>query len=149
MVKRHSVYQLCRTTVVHVHSCYMKRLNNQMNYSYKSLWSLQRGITSLLVLKVRDHRIYGGPNFNPIPAWISNHMPSKLWDGIIHLFPNFNGCTVESYEWRSNHIPHCMMDVITPPCWDDRHSCIYVKNLSVWYKTKVGNKILVTRRPSH
>ena len=30
-----------------------------------------------------------------IPAWISNYMPGKVWDGIIHPILNFNGCTVE------------------------------------------------------
>ena len=30
-----------------------------------------------------------------IPAWISNHMPSKVWDEITYPFLNFNGCTVE------------------------------------------------------
>ena len=25
-----------------------------------------------------------------IPAWISNNMPSKVWDEITYLFPNFN-----------------------------------------------------------
>ena len=48
-------------------------------------------------------------------AWISNHMPSKMWDGITYPFPNFNGCTVEVWEWVSNFIPHFIMDVITCP----------------------------------
>ena len=30
-----------------------------------------------------------------IPAWISNHMPSKAWYEITYPFLNFNGCTVE------------------------------------------------------
>ena len=30
-----------------------------------------------------------------IPAWMNNHMPSKMWDEIIYPFPNFNGHTVE------------------------------------------------------
>ena len=29
-----------------------------------------------------------------IPAWISNHMPRKVWDEITYPFLNFNGCTV-------------------------------------------------------
>ena len=27
--------------------------------------------------------------------WISNHMPSKVWDEITYPFLNFNGATVE------------------------------------------------------
>ena len=30
-----------------------------------------------------------------IPAWISNHMPVKVWDEITYPFLNFNGATVE------------------------------------------------------
>ena len=30
-----------------------------------------------------------------IPAWISNHMPSKVWDEITYPFLNFNGAAVE------------------------------------------------------
>ena len=30
-----------------------------------------------------------------IPAWISNHMPSKVWDDITYPFLNINGATVE------------------------------------------------------
>ena len=29
---------------------------------------------------------------------------------------NFNGATVEFWEWRSNFIPHIIGDVITFPC---------------------------------
>ena len=30
-----------------------------------------------------------------IPAWISNHMPSRVWHEITYPFLNFNCCTVE------------------------------------------------------
>ena len=30
-----------------------------------------------------------------IPAWISNHKPSNVWDEITYPFLNFNGATVE------------------------------------------------------
>ena len=48
-----------------------------------------------------------------IPAWISNNMPSKVCDKITYPFPNFNGCTVEVWEWIINFIPHFIMFVIT------------------------------------
>ena len=38
-------------------------------------------------------------------------MSRKVWDEITYPFPNFNGCTVEVWEWISNFIPHFMMDV--------------------------------------
>ena len=53
-----------------------------------------------------------------IPAWISNHMASKLWDEITHPFQNFNVCTVEVWECIGNFIPHLIMDIIIHPCWD-------------------------------
>ena len=48
-----------------------------------------------------------------IPAWISNNMPCKVWDEITYPFPNYNGSTVEVWEWISNFIPHFILDVIT------------------------------------
>ena len=35
-------------------------------------------------------------NFNP--AWISNHIPSKMLDEITYPFLNFNGCTIKVWE---------------------------------------------------
>ena len=36
------------------------------------------------------------------PAWISNHMPIKVWDEITYPFLNFNGCnyTPAKRSWR-------------------------------------------------
>ena len=53
-----------------------------------------------------------------IPAWISNHILSKVWDEITYPFPNFNACTVEVWEWISDFISHFIMDVITYRHWD-------------------------------
>ena len=52
------------------------------------------------------------------PAWISNYIYCIVWDEITFPFPNFNGCKVEIWEWLSNSILHCIMDVIIYPCWD-------------------------------
>ena len=52
-----------------------------------------------------------------IPAWISNYMPSKMWNEITYPFPNFNHCIIEVWEWISYFIPYFIMDVITS-CWD-------------------------------
>ena len=45
-------------------------------------------------------------NMEFIPAWISSHMPSKVWHEIMYQLPNFNGATVEVWQWISNIIPH-------------------------------------------
>ena len=47
-----------------------------------------------------------------------NYMPSKVWDEISYPFPNFNGTTMEVWEWIINFISHFTMDVITYPCWE-------------------------------
>ena len=41
-----------------------------------------------------------------------------MWDDINYPYPNFNGCTIEVWEWISNFIPHYTRCVITCPCWD-------------------------------
>ena len=41
-----------------------------------------------------------------IPAWISNHMSSKMWDEITYPFQNFKGYTVEVWEENGEVIPH-------------------------------------------
>ena len=51
-------------------------------------------------------------------TWISNHMPSKVWDEITYPFPNFNGCTIKVGEWISNFISNFIMDVVTYLSWD-------------------------------
>ena len=43
-------------------------------------------------------------SFNP--SMDNNHMPNKVWDGIILSFPNFNSYTVEVWEWIGDFIPH-------------------------------------------
>ena len=47
-------------------------------------------------------------NFNPS----KDHIPSKVWDEITYPFPNFNGRTVEGWEWISNFTAHYTLDVI-------------------------------------
>ena len=48
---------------------------------------------------MQTHNTTSGPFYlhglTLIPAWISNHMPSKVWDEITYPFLNFNGATVE------------------------------------------------------
>ena len=53
-----------------------------------------------------------------IPAWISNHMPSKVYEEITYPFPNFNSVTIEVWQWIDNFITLYIMNEITYPCWD-------------------------------
>ena len=43
---------------------------------------------------------------------ISNYIHWNMWDEITYPFPNFNGVTVEVWEWISNVIPHFTRHVI-------------------------------------
>ena len=45
-----------------------------------------------------------------MPEWISNAIHYEVWDEIIYPFPNFNGATIEVWEWMNNLIPHIVMD---------------------------------------
>ena len=68
--------------------------------------------SELLILFFYNHMVSGsqsvsgwnpGPRFTnmiltKIPAWISNHMPNKVRDGITNLFRNFNSTTVKVWE---------------------------------------------------
>ena len=49
------------------------------------------------------------------PAWISIYIHDKLWDGITYPFPNFNGATIEVWEWLSNFVPHFTWHFIAYP----------------------------------
>ena len=89
--------------------------------------SLAQAITQARALRQRANSSpfywYG---LTLIPAWISKHMPRKVWNEITYPFPNFNGGSVEVWEWISNFIPHIIMDVITYPCWDLSQSMLVI-----------------------
>ena len=57
---------------------------------------------------------------------VAEYWPNKSWDEITYPFPNFNGCTVDVWEWIRNFVPHHIMDVISYP-W----CAIYVTSSSM------------------
>ena len=44
-------------------------------------------------------------NFNPS---MDKQLHYKVWDDTMYAFPNFNGCTVEIWEWIINFISRCI-----------------------------------------
>ena len=54
-------------------------------------------------------------NFNL--AWI-NYIQYNIWDNITYQLQNFNGATVEVWEWISNFTQHFNKYVITNPGLD-------------------------------
>ena len=54
---------------------------------------------------------YLGPSYKHAqfkfdPSTGNNYIHHKVWDEITSPFPNFNGCSMEVWEWISNFIPH-------------------------------------------
>ena len=50
-----------------------------------------------------------------IPAWVSNYIHYKVWNEITYPFTNFNGATVEVWEWINDFILYFPGHVITDP----------------------------------
>ena len=80
-----------------------------------------------------------------IPDWISKHMFDKVRVEIIYPFPNFNGCTVEVWEWISNFIPKVIMGLITYPCW--YYNSIQVSKRGLWSIYKSTDIMLAGTKP--
>ena len=53
-----------------------------------------------------------------IPTWISKYILYKTCIEMIYQFPDFDGATVEVWEWISNLIPCFTVYIITHPCGD-------------------------------
>ena len=52
------------------------------------------------------------------PPWISNCIHYEVLDEITYPFLNFNGASVEVWEWINDFISHFTEHVIIFPCWD-------------------------------
>ena len=75
----------------------MGKLSLQMRLVFVIL-STDTGISCPSKGPLYEHRL------TLISAWISNYFHYNVWDEITYLFPNFNGCTVEVWEWINNSI---------------------------------------------
>ena len=53
------------------------------------------------------------------PGMKSNYTHYKVWDEINYQSSNFNGATVEVWEWISNFISQFTKRMITYACWDE------------------------------
>ena len=112
------------TCVTHVPWCMPGSLTSSL------LWSRRQGKRSRHSRRMRNPQFYvsgkrlmamtltfwsqslrtSGPVLDGlVPGWISNHIPSKVWDKITYLL------TVEVWECIGNFIPLLIVDVITYP----------------------------------
>ena len=53
-----------------------------------------------------------------ILAWLRNYTNNKVLNKITYPFPNFNGATVDVWEWICTFIKYSTGHVITYPWWD-------------------------------
>ena len=54
---------------------------------------------------------------NLIPK-ISNYAHYEVWDEITYPFLNYNGCTIDVWEWINKFVQHSILDVIIHSCWN-------------------------------
>ena len=99
----------------------------------------QRTIWTLL--HIGWHRVLSFWEGRPINneeanGWISNHMPSKVWDKIMYPFRNFNRGAVKVWEWISYFIPRFIMDAIISSCLDlcSFNGCHVMCILVLWFR---------------
>ena len=102
--------------------CYLTFVWGSTGHARVSFHSVSLPATQFKIVVVDESPGMYGPfykhEFNHNPARRSNHMPSKVWDGITYPLPNFDGRWSLKCEWKSIFIPNFIMDVITYPCWD-------------------------------
>ena len=80
----------------------MKRVNAWIGELF-----LSANIHFICILVSRDPFYQNGLFL--IPAWISNHMPSKMWDEVTFPIPNFDGCIIEVLELINDFVPYFRM----------------------------------------
>ena len=106
-------------SLAEVHVVYMPHIINDdisttpLHLIYYA-WSKQKHKVSHCVL-IDSVRHSSGPFYS---IWVSNYIHYKMWDEITYIFPNYNGLTVEVWEWIRDFIPHFIMELINYPCWD-------------------------------
>ena len=81
---------------------------NKYASGYSAVWLImgtQRTPNCFIHLdghSVQDLRTMILTHGNIISVWISNHMLHEVWNDITYPFPNFNGCTVEIWQFISD-----------------------------------------------
>ena len=120
-----SVWICCTTPTMyqsHIPNCSIILQQKYAHFCYKLHCGIFVGWIMVFVKRANIHiatsctewyNMWNNIALTLIPAWMSNHMSSKMWVEITYLLPNFNGASVEVWEWISNFIPHLTMDLIT------------------------------------
>ena len=117
--QQHPCYRLCRIC---------KCLSYVRKY-FKYLCHMEERYELQIIMSVSDaHQWPLLLTWLPlISVWMSNYSHYKLWNEITHPFPNFNGYTVEVWEWISNFIQYFIAHVIhalsidLDPVWKINH----------------------------
>ena len=98
-------------------------------------WPWEQIALKVIVAHVSSNPFYSH-DLTLISAWITNHTHMKVWNEITYPFPNFNGGTVEVWEWISNYIPRVIMDVITKAKYK------YIPEIKVRFNKHKINKLI-------
>ena len=97
---RHTVDRIYLTTML-----WCIRLMSRLGCSARTVVSHQQSyflwktISTICVISASAFHEY---ELTLIPVWISDYIHYQMWDEITNPFPNFNGATVEVWEWISN-----------------------------------------------
>ena len=85
------------------------------------------------------------------PAWTRNHMSSKVWDGIIYPFPNFNGCTISFRPTLHNGCNYFYMVGLMSIhfskrdnwCWNRKYSGLLCQCQSYWCPGSFCGQVII------
>ena len=101
LMRRHLLKWLTRSCGIKESTIFQGRLYQGKSWNYQ-LWQAPIG------LEFRD--------VASVHGWMYHNSHYKVWHNITYPSPNFNGCTVEVWEWISDFTPHFIGHVITYPC---------------------------------
>ena len=80
-----------------------------------NLWALIFYV--IIITSRRPGATFTKMDYRLTPAWISDEMPSKVWDAITYPLPNLNSCTFEVWEGIENFILHFIRSVMIIILW--------------------------------
>ena len=72
-------------------SCFIFR--QEISFPFQWYEALYEAYNLKIILQIHHHGYYN--LWLLLLTWLSNHMPSKVWDEITYPFLNVNGCSVE------------------------------------------------------
>ena len=120
--------EVLTTDVTYIHlsvtrACYMDSMPEHRHFDFKCHMNVSHILSDRSVWRPEFRSgHYGVNSLWPTDASWCHRTCLTLVLVFVHVvtypFPNFNGCTIQIWEWISNFIPRFKMEVITYPCSD-------------------------------